>query len=267
MKAMTVKDLQDAKGKRPIAFVQVAREEEAIAASHAGMDMIGTAFIPDRAHFAKAVPDTHFQFGLPWGQHADAREALRAAMAAMTAGAQSIYCGYSPLIVEALAREGVPVICHVGLIPPKATWTGGFRAVGKTAEQAKMTWQHVQDFENAGAFAVEMEVVAADLATEITKRTSMLTISLGSGAGCDVQYLFSADLLGENRGHIPRHAKTYRNFAAERDRLQAERIAAYSEYISDVKGGAFPQEAHAVAMDAGILAGLFDDPVESPMGG
>jgi 3-methyl-2-oxobutanoate hydroxymethyltransferase len=101
------------------------------------------------------------------------------------------------LIVEALAREGVPVICHVGLIPPKATWTGSFRAVGKTAQQAKMVWQDVQDFENAGVFAVEMEVVTADLATEITKRTSMLTISLGSGAGCDVQYLFSADLLGE----------------------------------------------------------------------
>ncbi len=223
MGAMCVKDLQEAKGKRTIAFVQVAHEEEAIAAADAGMDMVGTAFIPERAHFARAVPDTHFQFGLPWGKHADATEALRDAMAAMMAGAQSVYCGYSPLIVEVLAREGVPVICHVGLIPPKATWTGGFRAVGKTAQQVKMVWQDVQDFENAGAFAVEMEVVTADLATEITKRTSMLTISLGSGAGCDVQYLFSADLLGENRGHIPRHAKTYRNFAAERDRLQSER--------------------------------------------
>lgn len=190
MTAMTVKDLRDAKGQWPIAFVQVTREEEAIAAAEAGMDMIGTAFIPERAHFAQAVPDTHFQFGLPWGKHADATEALRAAMAAMTAGAQSVYCGYSPRVVEALAREGVPVICHVGLIPPKATWTGGFRAVGKTVEQAQMIWQQVQDFENAGAFAVEMEVVAADLATQITKRTSMLTISLGSGAGCDVQYLF-----------------------------------------------------------------------------
>ena len=124
-------------------------------------------------------------------------------MAAMTAGAQSVYCGMSPAIVEGLAREGVPVICHVGLVPPKATWTGGFRAVGKTRAQAKMIWQQVQDFEQAGAFTVEMEVIAANLAREITKRTSLLTISLGSGGGCDAQYLFSADILGENRRAHP----------------------------------------------------------------
>ncbi|MGB3691060.1 MAG: 3-methyl-2-oxobutanoate hydroxymethyltransferase [Jannaschia helgolandensis] len=253
MDGLTIRDLRDAKGKRTIAYVQVAREEEAIAAAEAGMDMIGTAFVPERAHFAKAVPETHFQFGLPWGKHADATEALRDAMAAMTAGAQSVYCGYSAKIVKALAREGVPVICHVGLVPPKATWTGGLRAVGKTVEQARIVWQQVQDFEAAGAFAVEMEVLPAALATEITRRTSMVTISLGSGAGCDAQYLFSADLLGENRDHIPRHAKVYRNFAAERDRMQTERVAAYREYIADVAGGSFPAEAHSVQMDGDML--------------
>lgn len=258
MTALTVKDLLDAKGKRQLAYVQVAREEEAIAASEAGMDMIGTAFIPERAHFAKAVPSSHFQFGMPWGKHADATEVLRDAMAAMQAGAQSVYCGMSPHIVEVLAREGVPVICHVGLVPPKATWTGGYRAVGRTLAQAKMVWQQVQDFEAAGAFAVEMEVVAANLATEITARTSMLTISLGSGGGCDAQYLFSADLLGENRGHIPRHAKTYRNFAVERDRLQIERVAAYKEYIDDVTTGAFPETGHVVSIDGDMLKDVWD---------
>lgn len=258
MGGMTIKDLREAKGKRTIAYVQVASEEEAIAASAAGMDMIGTAFVPERAHWASAVPDTHFQYGLPWGKHASDIEALRDAMNAMMAGAQSVYCGYSPRIVEALAREGVPVICHVGLVPPKATWTGGFKAVGKTTEQAQMVWQQVQEFEAAGAFAVEMEVVAAQLAIEITERTSMLTISLGSGGGCDAQYLFSADLLGENRGHIPRHAKTYRNFAAERDKMQADRIAAYGEYIADVRDGTFPDVAQSVAMNADLNA-VFGD--------
>ena len=122
-----------------------------------------------------------------------------------------------------------------------------------------MIWQQVQDFEAAGAFAVEMEVVPATLVSEITKRTKMLTISLGSGAGCDAQYLFSADLLGENRGHIPRHAKTYRNFAAERERLQDDRIAAYGEYIADVRGGIFPNDAQSVAMDAAVLVQLWED--------
>lgn len=249
MPGLTVKDLLEAKGKRPLAYVQVAREAEALAAAQAGMDMIGTAFLPERAHFARSVPDTHFQFGLPWGKHADATEALRDAMAATQAGAQSVYCGMSPAVVEVLAREGIPVICHVGLVPPKATWTGGYKAVGKTLEQARMLWRQVQDFEAAGAFAVEMEVVAADLAAEITKRTTMLTLSLGAGGGCDAQYLFSADLLGENRGHLPRHAKTYRDFAGERDRLQTERVAAYKEYIADVTTGAFPEARHTVTMN------------------
>ncbi|AXI48081.1 3-methyl-2-oxobutanoate hydroxymethyltransferase [Sulfitobacter sp. SK012] len=259
MKGLSVKELLEAKGKRKLAYVQVTREEEAIAAGEAGMDMIGTAFIPERAHFAKAVPGTHFQFGLPWGKHASATEALRDAMAAMQAGAQSVYCGMSPAVVEVLAREGVPVICHVGLVPPKATWTGGYRAVGKTLEQAKTVWRQVQAFEDAGAFAVELEVVAANLASEISPRTSMLTISLGSGGGCDAQYLFSADLLGENRGHIPRHAKTYRNFAEERDRLQSERIAAYQEYIADVTNGAFPDAEHIVEMDESALGKVWQD--------
>lgn len=259
MAGLTVKELLEAKGKRKLAYVQVASEQEAIAAAQAGMDMIGTAFIPERAHFAKSVPNAHFQFGLPWGKHASATEALRDAMAAMQAGAQSVYCAMSPAIVEVLAREGVPVICHVGLVLPKATWTGGYRAVGKTLEQARTVWKQVKAFEAAGAFAVEMEVVAANLAAEITKRTSMLTISLGSGRGCDAQYLFSADLLGENRGHIPRHAKTYRNFAAEHDRLQEERIAAYAEYIADVTSGAFPGSQHAVEMDEQALLDVWQE--------
>ena len=255
---LTVHDLLALKGQRQISYVQVAREEEAIAADAAGMDMIGTAFVPERAHFAGLAKHTHFQFGMPWGQHADATEVLRDAMRAMKAGAQSVYCGLSPAIVEVLAREGVPVICHVGLVPPKATWTGGFKAVGKSEAQARMILSQVRDFESAGAFAVEMEVIPANLAYAITARTSMLTISLGSGGGCDAQYLFSADLLGENRGHIPRHAKVYRNFAAERDRMQADRIAAYREYIADVQSGAFPSDSHSVQMDDTLLDKILD---------
>lgn len=259
MAGLTVKDLLDAKGKRQLAYVQVTREQEAIAAAQAGMDMIGTAFVPERAHFASAVPDTHFQFGLPWGKHASATEALRDAMAAMNAGAHSVYCGQSPAIVEVLARESVPVICHIGLVPPKATWTGGLRAVGKTLEQAQMLWRQLRDYEAAGAFAVEIEVVPADLAAAFSRRTAMLTISLGSGGGCDAQYLFSADLLGENRGHLPRHAKVYRNFAAERDRLQRERIAAYQEYIADITSRAFPAARHNVQMDPAVLEQLWHE--------
>lgn len=248
MPKLTVKDLLALKAVRQISFVQVTREEEAIAAASAGMDMIGTGFRPETSHFAKRVPDSHFQFGLAWGQHASAEEALRCAMQAMEAGAESVYCAMSPQVVELLAREGVPVIAHVGLVPPKATWVGGMRAVGRTAEQAARVYRDAKAFESAGAFAIEVEVVPARVAAEITRRVSILTISLGSGSGCDATYLFSADLLGENRGHMPRHAKVYRNFAAERDRLQQERIEAYQEYIHDIENRHFPANEHDVTI-------------------
>ena len=77
---------------------------------------------------------------------------------------------------------------------------------------------------------------------------------MGAGAGCDAQYLFAEDILGTNRGHMPRHSKIYRNFDTEYKRLQAERIAAFSEYKADVDGGAYPEEMHIVRMDPAELA-------------
>ena len=65
-------------------------------------------------------------------------------------------------------------------------------------------------------------------------------MSLGSGSGCDTQFLFSDDILGDYDERPPRHAKAYRNFAAEHRRLQRERIAAFREYIADVNAGRFP---------------------------
>ena len=81
----------------------------------------------------------------------------------------------------------------------------------------------------------------------------MLLMSLGSGDGCDTQFLFSDDILGDYEERLPRHAKAYRNFLKEHQRLQRERIAAFSEYIADVKEGRFPEKRHLVEMDGKIL--------------
>ena len=81
---------------------------------------------------------------------------------------------------------------------------------------------------------------------------------MGAGTGCDCHYLFGDDLLGQNRGHVPRHAKAYRNFAAELDRLQRERIAAFSEFAADVRSGTYPEQRHVVGIEAGELRRFFD---------
>ncbi len=95
-----------------------------------------------------------------------------------------------------------------------------------------------------------------EVATAISQRVGLLLWSMGSGPGCDAQYLFAEDILGANRGHLPRHAKVYRDFKAEEDRLQQERIAAFREFIADVKGGAYPEDKHVVRMKEEDMKGF-----------
>ena len=157
-----------------------------------------------------------------------------------------------------LAKEFIPVVGHVGLVPSRATWTGGFKAVGKTAEEALQLFKQIKSYEDAGAIAVELEVVPVEVATELSKRTSLLVWSMGAGAGCDAQYLFSNDILGYTEGHIPRHSKVYRDFRTEYDRLQLERISAFKEFVNDVDTGVFPETSHLVHMDDDELDRFFE---------
>jgi 3-methyl-2-oxobutanoate hydroxymethyltransferase len=140
----------------------------------------------------------------------------------------------------------VPVVAHVGLIPSQCTWTGGFRAVGKTADSAKAVWEHVKRLEAIGCFGAELEVVPERVAEVISKSTPMIMLGMGAGPGADAQYLFAEDVLGYTQGHKPRHAKTYRDFATEYRRLQQERIGAFREFIADVRSGDYPEPEHAV---------------------
>ena len=256
---LTVFDLKNLKGKRTIKFVQVDTLDQAIAAKEAGIEIIGTGYTESKSHFPRSLKGVHFQFGLQWGDHANAYEALRSAMEAMNHGAQSIYCPMSPEVVEVLSREGIPVIAHAGLIPPKITLTGGYRAVGKSLEEAKDVWSIAKSYESAGAFAIELEVIPDRLAKEITNRTSLFTISLGSGADCDAQYLFSADILGENKDFFPRHAKKYRDLSSEYERLHNERVSAYKEYILDVEDKVFGKKDYSVSIDDNVIEELINN--------
>lgn len=245
---LTVGDIIALKGKRKLVELNVASAEQAAAAEVAGIDMIVSGNLASRAAYRAAAPNTHFCFGLIYGRTVNADEARRAAFEAMEAGADSIYCPMNFDIIEAMAKDGIPVIGHVGLIPQKARWTG-FRAVGKTAEEALKVLADVRRYEAAGAFAVEMEVVPETVANAISRATSLTVISMGSGGGCDVQYLFAVDILGETAGKVPRHARVYRDFAAEYARLQQERISAFAEFRDDVLCGRFPAQDELVGID------------------
>jgi 3-methyl-2-oxobutanoate hydroxymethyltransferase len=242
----TVADLLACKGKRPLTQLFVRSVEEAAAAELAGIDMVNLIDSEWSARYREAMPRTFVTVGLAYGMYATAEEYIRAAFAAMRIGADAVYCAGSVEIIARMYAEGIPVCGHVGLIPTRCTWTGGYKAVGRTAASALKVWSDVQRLEAAGAFAVEMEVVPDRVATAISRRTSMLVVSLGGGPGCDAQYLFAEDVLGTNTGHYPRHSKRYRDLNTELQRLQGERIAAFQEFGRDVATGAYPGPEHCV---------------------
>ncbi|GLS85841.1 3-methyl-2-oxobutanoate hydroxymethyltransferase [Cypionkella aquatica] len=251
----TVADIRALKGKRQITMLYVITPEEAAAAAAAHIDMLSIEARYWSPAMRAAAGDCFVQIGLPYRELVTSEDYLRAAHKAMQSGGDCVYCAASLATVRALADEGIPVVGHLGLIPSKCTWTGGFKAVGKTSAGALALWQQAVALEAAGAFAAELEVVPDRVAAELSKRSSLIMLGMGAGPGADAQYLFAEDVLGYTRGHRPRHAKTYRDFAAENDRLQAERIAAFNEFRSDVESRDYPAAQHVVPiLDAEFAA-------------
>ncbi len=260
----TVADLRAGKGRRQLTNVYVDSVAEAEAAEAAGIDIVTVQDSLMSPAFRAAAPGAFLVVGIEYGRGAvTTDDYLRAGFAAINADADAVWSAASLQTISRMGDEGIPVVGHVGLIPPRRTWTGGFRAVGKTAATALDVWRATVALEEAGAFAAEIEVVPAPVATAISQRTSLVMISMGSGNGCDAQYLFATDVLGTNRGHVPRHAKQYADLAAEEDRLQQLRIDAFSAYVKDVATGEFPDDTRLVPIDDGeldsFLAAIDDD--------
>jgi 3-methyl-2-oxobutanoate hydroxymethyltransferase len=155
--------------------------------------------------------------------------------------------GTSVSRARAIASAGVPVMGHVGLTPQTATTLGGFKAQGRTAEQAKRLVDEARALEGAGCFAVVLEAVPAQVAKAATKALGVPTVGIGAGADCDGQVLVWHDMLGYYEGRAPRFVKRYADLG--------EMIAdALERYADEVRSGAFPDQQHTYAMPAEELA-------------
>ncbi len=172
---------------------------------------------------------------------------------ALTAGADAVITARGLSGVERLAEEDIPVMGHLGFVPKKATLYGGVRAVGKTADEATRLWAQFQRLEDAGAFAVECELIPAAVMTEINSRTGMATISLGSGPDADVLFLFMSDICGESE-RTPRHARAYADLAGLHARIRTERTRALREFRADVAEHRFPDASETALIDPDELA-------------
>lgn len=254
----TVKDLRDQKGKRVLVETLCFSAEEAAAAEEAGIDTMKVRFDPKApqltAEIRRAAPNTFMAFSVPLIAAASPEEAVRLGYDAMALGADAIMCQWAPRYVEAAAEAGIPVQGHAGLVPRRSTWTGGLRAVGKTLDEALKIYRDIKALENAGAYAVEVEVIPEELLREITKRTSLLTSSIGGGAGGDIQFLFADDILGNTPPPYPRHSKQYRNLYKMKQEMQNERIAAFKEFVADVRSAKFPKAEHVIKAPDALMA-------------
>lgn len=243
----TVASLRAAKGRHG-AYAQVTAETaaEAAAADAAGIEMVtcrarnvpevrrGSArvFVTAALGFAEAVTDD---------------EILRTAFKALTDGADAVITGRRLEIVSLLASEDIPVMGHLGFVPRKSTWVGSIRGVGKTVDEAVAVFHRFRRLEEAGAFAAEAELVAAPLMEQITRRTGLVTVSLGSGPAAEVQFLFGSDICGES-DRLPRHARRYGDLARLQRELDEARRAALAAFRADVGEGAFPTSDETVSL-------------------
>ena len=263
----TVKGLRDRKGKRVLVETLPFSPEEAAAAEEAGVDTMKVRFDPRRPDLAAAVrraaPNTFMAFSVPLLAAASEVEAVRLGYDAMALGADAIMCQWSPRFVAAAAEAGIPVQGHAGLVPRKSTWTGGLRAVGKTLDEATWIFREIKALERAGAYAVEVEVIPAELLVEISRRTRLLTSSIGAGSGGDVQFLFAEDVLGNHPPPYPRHSRQYRRLYRMKQEMQAERVAGFKEFVADVREGRFPGPEHVVHAPDGLI-GAFVEAVDAP---
>ncbi|MGR7028118.1 3-methyl-2-oxobutanoate hydroxymethyltransferase [Geodermatophilus sp. URMC 62] len=139
--------------------------------------------------------------------------------------------------IRMLADNGVPVMAHVGFTPQSEHALGGFRVQGRGAgaEQLLTDARAVQD---AGAFAVVLEMVPAEIAAQVTEELAIPTIGIGAGVGCDAQVLVWPDMAGLTGGRVPRFVKKYAD-------LRGELLRAAREYADEVRSGAFPGPEHS----------------------
>ncbi len=183
---------------------------------------------------------------MPYGSyHINEDEAVRNAIRLMKYGgaeAIKIEGGRNRVnIVKRLVDEEIPVVAHIGLTPQSVYKLGGYRVQGKTAEAAKRLIEDAHLLEEAGAFAIVLELIPREIAEVITKRLKISTIGIGAGAHCDIQVLVLHDLIGMTFGRQPRFVRQYAN-------VRQVIHEAVTSWINDVKTGNYPNEQESYGL-------------------
>ena len=139
--------------------------------------------------------------------------------------------------ISKLVEAGIPVMAHIGFTPQSEHALGGFRVQGRGAGAERLL-EDAHAVQEAGAFAVVLEMVPAEIAGQVTKELTIPTIGIGAGVDCDAQVLVWPDMAGLNGGRVPKFVKKYAD-------LRGELLRAAREYADEVRGGVFPGPEHS----------------------
>jgi len=185
---------------------------------------------------------------MPYGSfHTGADDAVRNALRLVKEGgaeAVKLEGGHKRVqLVKRLVDEEIAVMGHIGLTPQSINKLGAYRVQGKTAVTARQLLDDARALEDAGAFAIVLEVVPREIASLITESISIPTIGIGAGAACDIQVLVLHDMLGLSFGKLARFVRPYAN-------LHEVITEAVTRYADDVRGGTYPSNEESYALPA-----------------
>ena len=223
-----------------------------------GHDSTVPVTLGDIIYHAKAVrrgaPKTHVVADLPFlTYHIDTARAIEnAGRLLQEGGADSVKLEGGREVadrVAAIVRAGIPVMGHVGLTPQSAGALGGFKVQGRDVVSARKILADADAIASAGAFAMVVEVIPAELGGMITERVAIPTIGIGAGPSCDGQVLVAHDMLGLQDRIIGRFAKVYAN-------VGDDARGAFATFANEVREGSFPVEEHSYSMASDVLEQL-----------
>ncbi len=148
-------------------------------------------------------------------------------------------------LVKRLVDEEIPVVAHIGLTPQSVHKLGGYRVQGKTEEDAQKLIEDAKLLEEAGAFAIVLELVPREIAEIITNELEISTIGIGAGSACDIQVLVLHDLVGLTFGRLPRFVRQYAD-------LREVMTEAVTNWMKDVKEGNYPNDKESYGMPESV---------------
>ncbi|MCH1477353.1 MAG: 3-methyl-2-oxobutanoate hydroxymethyltransferase [Arenicellales bacterium] len=249
----TIEDLQALKGSgQKLSMANPVGDDETLACVEAGIDLFVVG--ADQIEDIRRIAPTHFTgVGSTWAQFGSNEEIMAHAFDAMRRGADMYYTLRSYEAMEMMAKEGIPVQSHIGLIPTFSHYGGGLRGWGREANEAMQIFTTLKRMEDAGVFAVEAECIAEEVLDAINLKTSIVTFSLGSGSGGDVIMSFVADICGEasEEDTPPKHAHAFGDLGRLHKQIYKERVAALGAFHQEVVANHFPYAHTNIAMRAG----------------